>query len=112
MPLTDSRKGAADTIESAAWGLLFIWLGIVWLTHLALGFALLGVAVVILGEQLIRRQARLLVKGFWVIVGLCLALAGVWDLVGATTSVVPYLLILAGAALLFSLFRRETALPD
>ncbi|WP_224243008.1 hypothetical protein [Hyalangium gracile] len=106
---TDSRKGTADRIESAAWGLLFIWLGIVWLTHLSLGFALLGVAAVILGEQLIRRQAGLRVTGFWVFVGLCLALAGVWDWVGATVSLVPYLLLLAGAALLLSLFRPQSA---
>lgn len=105
---TESRR-RSDTIESAAWGLLFIWLGIVWLAHLALGFALLGVAVVVLGEQLIRRQTGLHVKGFWVFVGLCVALAGAWNLAGATTSLVPYLLILAGAALLFSLFRRMPA---
>lgn len=108
---TDARRGMTEKIESAAWGLLFIWLGIVWLTQLAPGYALLGVAAIVLGEQGIRGLASLRVKGFWVFVGLCIALAGVWNLVGATTSPVPYLLILAGVALLLSLFKRTPAQP-
>ena len=106
---TAARKGPAEIIESAAWGVLFIWLGIVWLTHLAPGFALLGVSAVVLAEQLIRRRAGLPVKGFWIVVGLCFALAGIWNLAGTTTSLVPYLLILAGVALLVSLFRQRPA---
>lgn len=107
----EARRGVAEKIESASWGVLFIWLGIVWLTHLAPGFALLGVAVIILGEQGVRGMVQLHVKGFWIFVGLCFALAGAWNLVGATASPVPFLLILAGAALLLSLFKRTPPQP-
>lgn len=100
------RRGPAAKIDAAAWGLLFIWVGVVWLAGLHLSVALLGFAAVILGSQLARRAARLRLEMFWVVMGLCLAIAGAWDLVGIRADVIPFLFILVGVALLMTLFAR------
>jgi hypothetical protein len=100
----------AAMLSGAGWGLLVIWIGIVFLVGTPGWVALLGIGVITLGVQLVRRLQCLPMEGFWVVVGLLFVLGAVWDLSGTTVPLLPILLIVAGAALLLSIFagRKKT----
>lgn len=94
-------------LDTAGWGLFFIWVGVALLMDLGWGVGLVGVAVITLGGQVARRYFGLRVETFWVVAGLLLLAGGVWDLAQIEVSLVPVLLIVAGAALLVSIFGRR-----
>lgn len=95
-----------------AWGLFFVWIGLAWLLQIPIGVGLLGVAAITLGAQAGRRAYGLPLEPFWIVVGLCFAVGGVWDFIDAQTSVAPVLMIIAGAALLVGLFKRTNRRTD
>jgi hypothetical protein len=101
------KRDVADRLSTAGWGLLFLWLGIVFLTDLREGVALLGIGIIILTVQGIRRSLGLDLEGFWVVVGLVFGLTGVGQLVALQISLLPILLIAAGLALLLSSIRSK-----
>lgn len=99
----------AHRLDVAAWGLFFMWLGVALIANVGWGPALLGVGVITLGGQLARRSFKLGVERFWVAVGALFVLGGVWALVDIRFSLVPVVLIVAGAALLLSAMRKFSA---
>jgi hypothetical protein len=101
------KRDVADRLSTAGWGLLFLWLGIVFLTDLREGVALLGIGIIILTVQGIRRSLGLDLEGFWMVVGLVFGLTGVGQLVALQISLLPILLIAAGLALLLSSIRSK-----
>ena len=102
----ETNKGQlAQKLDAAGWGLFFIWVGVALLMGLSWGVGLLGVAVITLGEQAARRYVGLGVQAFWVVVGLLFLVGGIWELYKVDVSLAPILLIIAGAALLVSIFR-------
>ncbi len=107
-----SKVGSSTDIEkkleAGAWGLFFVWVGVSWWAGLSWGVGLLGVAVITLGAQVLRRAYKLEVEPFWIAVGLGFAVGGFWEFLDTETSVVPILLIIAGGALLIALFRRRS----
>lgn len=92
----------ARRLDSAGWGLFFIWVGIALLMDLGWGVGLVGVAAITLGAQAARRCYGLRVEGFWVICGLALLVGGLWRMFEVEFSPIPILLIAAGAAVLLS----------
>jgi hypothetical protein len=46
---TTQRKKLARKLDTAGWGLLFIWMGIAILSHLGWGVGLIGAGLIILG---------------------------------------------------------------
>jgi len=94
----------AQKLDAAGWGLFFIWVGAAILMGLSWGVGLLGVAVITLGGQAARNYVGLGVQAFWVVVGLLFLVGGFWELYQVQVSLVPILLIIAGAALLLSIF--------
>lgn len=100
------RPSAAAKIDAAAWGLLFIWVGAVWLAHLPLGAALLGTSVIVLGAQVVRRVANLEPETFWLVIGASLAVFGAWSLAGYEGQVIPFLFIAVGLVLLITTLVR------
>jgi hypothetical protein len=109
-PTEPGQPGTNDLekkIGAASWALFFIWIGAVFLAAIPPMIALLGVAVIALGTQGVRAMSGLRVEPFWVIVGLLFVLWGIWDLLPLTLPLVPILLIVAGAALLASLFKGK-----
>jgi hypothetical protein len=100
-------RDAADRLSAAGWGLFFLWLGIVFLTDLREGIALLGIGIIILGVQGIRRALGLDLERFWVVVGLLFGLTGIGELVALQISLLPILLIAGGLALLVSSIRSD-----
>lgn len=81
------------------------WLTIPLLKTSLGGIGLLGVGVITLAGQAARKHFRIGVDGFWTVVGILFLAGGVWELADIEFSMVPFLLIVAGAAVLASAFR-------
>jgi hypothetical protein len=90
----------ARQIDSVAWALFFIWVGVAMLAPIPWGWFLVGVAVLILAVQLVRWQMGMTIESFWVACGaVCLA-GGLWNVLELPWPLAPILLILLGVALL------------
>lgn len=100
---TDKNSGLAKKLDVAGWGLFFIWVGTALLVDLSWGIGLVGVAVITLGAQAVRKYFGLAVEGFWLVCGLVFLVGGLWEMYQVEVSLVPILLIVAGGALLVSL---------
>jgi hypothetical protein len=88
-------------LDSAAWAVFFIWVGIVMLAGLPWDWFLVGVGVLILGAQVLRRQWNLKIETFSVVIGLIFLAAGAWDLLSMPLPLMPIILIALGAYLLW-----------
>lgn len=99
----DNNTRLAKKLDVAGWGLFFIWVGTALLVDLSWGVGLIGVAVITLGMQAVRKYFGLAVEGFWLVCGLIFLAGGIWELYKVEVSLVPILLIVAGGALLVSL---------
>jgi type III secretory pathway component EscR len=62
------------------------------------------VGIITLGAQVTRKYFGLKLEGFWVAVGFFFVLGGVWKLLNVQLGLVPILCIVAGVALLVSVF--------
>ncbi len=102
---TSRRSEMARKLDAAGWGLFFIWVGIAILMDVGWGAGLLGVSIVTLGGQAVRRYYSLKLEGLSVAIGLLFFLCGIWELFGVKLSLMPILLIVAGVALLASIAR-------
>ena len=87
-------------IQGLAWGLFFIWIGIVLLASISWGVGLLGIGILIFAGQLTRKQMGHELEAFWLVVGTFFVLGGIWMLLGIQVSLIPICSILAGAVLL------------
>ena len=99
---TGSQHALAQKLDVLGLGLFFIWGGISLLAKIEWGIGLIGVAVIVLGVQALRRHFGLWIQGFWVVAGVLFLLGGIWELWGFKFST-PVLLIVIGAALLASI---------
>ncbi len=93
-------------IDSAAWAVFFIWLGVVMLAGLPWDWFLVGVGVLILGAQMIRQQRNLKVDRFGVVIGFIILAAGMWDLLALPLPLMPIILIVLGGYLLWKTFSK------
>lgn len=97
-----------DKLPAVGWGLFFIWIGVALLIKVGAGVGLLGVGVITLGVQAARKCFDLQLEVFWVVVGSLFVAGGLWELFEPKLSLVPILLIVAGAALLVSVVTRKS----
>jgi hypothetical protein len=93
--------------DAIGWGLFFVWVGIALLLDVGWGLGLLGIGLITLGVQGARHLYKVRVEGFWVVVGVIFLLGGIMNMAQAEIPLVPILLILAGATLLFSVVRKK-----
>jgi len=104
-------KGAGSGMEgrlsTIGWGLFFAWVGVALLTGLSEGLGLLGVGVITLGVQGVRKLVGLSLEGFWVIVGLFFTLGGLGSLSEAELPLVPIALVVAGLLLVASALTKK-----
>jgi len=102
---TRVQRDVANKVSAAAWAIFFVWLGYAILAQIPLGVGLLGVGVITLGAQGVRKAFGLSLEGFWFLAGILLVMAGVWNLLSLEVPFLPYLLfavalgVLAGAFL-------------
>ena len=101
------RRDALKKVEGLAWGLFFIWIGIVLLAELGWGVGLLGVGILVFAGQVARRQIVLSFETFWLVVGTFFVLGGIWALLDIRISLMPIVSILAGLSLLVSALVRK-----
>ena len=90
-----------SNLDAVGWALFFVWVGTAWLANVGLGVGLLGVALVTLGMQAVRRFSAVKVEGFWVVVGLAFAVGGIWEVLDVETPLAPIFIIAVGLGLLF-----------
>ena len=113
---TMTKRGSlSKKLEATAWGLFFIWTGIAFLADVGWGAGLIGVGIITLGAQVARRHFALKLEGFWVVVGFLFTVGGIWELFRVQIGFMPILCIIAGFALLVSIFvgrARNSGLPD
>ncbi len=98
---TSDQHDRARQIDSGAWAVFFIWLGVVMLAGLPWAWFLMGVGVLILGAQLMRQQRNLKIETFAVVIGLIILAAGIWDLLALPLPLMPIVLIALGGYLLW-----------
>ncbi len=96
------RRLAERRLDAVGWGLFFIWIGVALLANFGWAIGLLGVGVIILGTQVMRKSLALKVDGFWVVVGSVFVLGGIWEWFKIQVGLVPILCIAVGLALLVS----------
>jgi hypothetical protein len=96
-----------DILDGVGWGLFFLWVGIALLIDVGWGIGLIGVGVITLTVQAARKCYKLRLEGFWIIFGLVLMLGGIWEILQIQVDLVPVLFIIAGVALLISVFRKK-----
>jgi hypothetical protein len=107
-----NRPVSLKKLEGFAWGIFFIWLGIVLLTHLSLGVSLLGIGGLILVSQIVRKQLDLNFASFWVTVGILFVLGGIWLLLDIRIALIPIVSIFVGIVLFVSaLVSKSTTHP-
>lgn len=101
------KKSLSDKLSAIGWALFFIWVGVAYLLSPGSGIALLGIGVIILGIQFVRKSSDLPLEGFWVVVGLLFVLGSIWDTFEAEIPLIPILLIVAGVVILLSIMKRK-----
>ncbi len=94
------RRDRRNRFDAAGWALFFIWVGVAWLADVGVGVGLLGVSVITLGMQGLRKIYGVPVEGFWILVGFGFAIAGFWQWFAIETPLAPLILIAVGVALL------------
>jgi hypothetical protein len=104
---THEKDGVARTIEAVAWGLFFIWVGIALTIGVEKAIGLLVIGIITLGGQAARRFYDLKLEGFWVIVGCCFIVGGLWEFFSPELALVPILLIIAGLVLIYSVSKKR-----
>ncbi len=110
-PQTSDQHERTRQIDSAAWAVFFIWVGLVMLAGWPWDWFLIGVGVLILGTQIIRRQFSLKVEMFGIAIGLIILAAGVWGLFALPWPLMPIILIAMGGYLLWKTLSPTTEAP-
>lgn len=93
--------GVGKTLDAAGWGLFFIWIGLVFGLEIRSSVALLGIGIITLGMQLVRKSRGLTFEGFWCLVGAAFLLSGVWQEFNVEAPLFAILLVVVGVAVLW-----------
>jgi hypothetical protein len=106
---TNETSGLTHKLQAVGWGLFFVWVGIAVLTKIeaGIGIGLLGIGIITLGMQGVRKYFNLKLEGFWVVVGLLFAIGGIWHLFEAKIPLVAIVLIIGGILVIVSGFRSK-----
>jgi hypothetical protein len=107
--MTADERALDRKIDSTAWGVFLLWIGIAVAAHVGWGVGLIGAAAITLGAQALRKRLGVRVERFSLTLGAVFAIIGVWNLFTPRVDLVPLLFILAGIALLASTWRMPRA---
>jgi hypothetical protein len=89
-------------LDAAGWGLFSIWIGITMFTHADKGTFLLGMGIIILAAQAVRKYELLKFDAFWAVAGSLFVVGGIWNLLNVKLDLFPFLFIAAGVGFLIS----------
>lgn len=102
-----SNGDRARNVATAVWGALLVWAGTALLLGFSWGLGLLGAGVILLAAQAARRYLQLKVDGFGLVAGLVLASCGVASIASIAVDLFPFVLIVAGVALIVSIWTKR-----
>jgi hypothetical protein len=115
-PSGDRRQGRR--LDEISLALVLIMTGAMWLSPVTLlpeGSWLVGLGLIVLGLNAVRRLRGLEVSGFGIIIGLVALAAGIGRIIGRDLPIIPGLLIVLGAGLVLRAAaggKRRTDRPD
>lgn len=103
----------AAMVDGIGWGFFFIWIGVCFLADLGWGAFLLGTGLLLFAGQAARQRHALTIDRFALLLGGCLAVAGVarllnlhWDWAAMPGWIGPVFFIALGTAILVTAWRR------
>jgi hypothetical protein len=102
--ITITAKCSAH-LPTAGWGLLFIWIGLALLLKLQAGFILLGIGVIILLIQVVRKYLMIRLQIFYIILGMLFMMAGFLENWKPDSPIIPAFLIIIGTGLLLTFIK-------
>lgn len=110
----DSDKRALDRrLEGISWALFLIMLGgLALIPNVPGGVWLIGVGLIMLGLNVARYLNGIRMRSFTSMLGALALVLGVAELIGLDWPVLPILLILIGAGIIFDVIVRGTARPS
>jgi hypothetical protein len=99
--MTEERLG------TVGWGLFFLWIGLALILGFQLHISLIGIGVIILGMQLVRKYFKFKFETFWLVVGICLIFFSLVKIPQINIPVIPILLIVFGILFFISAFKKK-----
>lgn len=100
-----SRGELSRRLDSIGWALFLIWVGVAFIADLGWGWALVGMATIVLGVAAYRRSRELNVGGLWVAIGIVFLAAGLWHVFEVPWPLAPLILIGCGLMVLWGAFQ-------
>ena len=97
----------AGRVDAAGWGLFFVWVGVALIAHFGWGLGLLGVGTITVGSQVARKYVGVGAEPFWLALGFLFVAGGLAEFMNFEFSLLPFVLIAAGLALLVSALRER-----
>jgi hypothetical protein len=110
-PEEKEKRALNKRLESAAWGLFLVMLGLLWLVpeeQVPQDAWLLGAGLILLGLNAFRYVKGIRPSGFTVFLGVVGVLLGIGGLLGVELPVLPIVIILIGLNLVWgTVFRKK-----
>ncbi len=113
-PLLKSTVFLLKKLDAIGWGILFIWMGTAFVADIGWGAGILGVGVISIGAQVVRRFFGLSFDRFGLVTGIVFFFGGVWILLkielreaAIPGGLLPILMIAAGMAIVASALLRK-----
>ena len=93
---SELQKDVANKVSATAWAIFFAWLGYAILAQIPVGVGLLGVGIITLGAQGVRKAFGLSLEGFCV-----------WNLLALEVPFLPYLFFAVALGVLVGAFLQR-----
>jgi len=106
----ERKLALSKQIDGISWALFFIMIGGIGLVpdeKVPGGAWLIGVGLIMLGNNLFRYMKEIKVVGFTIVLGILALLAGLGDFTGFEIPIFPVLLILVGLSIIVSFFTKK-----
>ncbi|MSP28923.1 MAG: hypothetical protein EXR09_00305 [Acetobacteraceae bacterium] len=102
-PLLDAQAAnrLSRQVETATWGLIFVWLGLTWFASLGGYWGMVGLGAIFLGEAIFQGMHDLKISGMAMLFGLLFLAGGLWGVASAPFALLPALFVLFGVALVW-----------
>lgn len=102
-PLLDAEAAArmGAQVNTLAWGLFFVWLGVIWFAGVNWNWAMVGIGVIFLAESIFRGARNLKISGVSVMFGIIFLAGGIWGLASSPFALLPAMFVLFGVAMVW-----------
>lgn len=105
--MLENSSALNEKMKALGWGLFFIWIGIAFLANVGWGMGLLGVGVLILTGEVVRKYFGFPLDWFGLITGTAFVVWGVCELLKIQLGLLPVLSVLIGLIIVVAAFRSK-----